>query len=177
MNFETNFGAPKQESNNQEKIVLDKNEGQENSNEKKESVNDVISGCLNQMKSGEEVAKALKNIGQEAIDGGLQQRQLAWEQAAKSISLFNRFSSLENASAEELEEAYLKYFEAQDSEVYLGKVLTSLDSLAFREGFFNVYNDKSSENLSPNILQAAKIAEKLVAASKRVNKEKGDLNS
>lgn len=179
MSYESKFVPIKENEDlasiEKEEPSFDENEGNENTVENKEVVNSVIDDCLNSMKSGEEVAKALRNIGQESFDKGLQQRELAWEQAVNSIARLQTFEHLENAPDEKVEEEYLKYFESQNSDLSLGKILVSLDSVSTRAGFFNVYNNRQSE-LPQNILKTARIAEKLVGASKRLKKRQEKLD-
>jgi len=179
MNFETNFNSIKkgQESEGvkKENFNLDQKEIEENNIESQEMADSIVDNCLNQMKTGEDIANALKNISQEALDKGLQQRELAWGRVLNLDFISQKFDYLENASNEKLEEEYLKYFESQNSDLFLGRILSSLDSASTKVGFFNVYNNRPSE-LPQSILKASKIVEKLLDASKRIKKRQVKLD-
>ncbi|MDD3301394.1 MAG: hypothetical protein PHR57_01295 [Patescibacteria group bacterium] len=178
MNFESNVNSIKQEQESEgtkkENLNLDQKDTEENNTESPEMANGIVNNCLNQMKTGEDIAVALKNISQEALDKGLEQRELGWQKALNLDAISQTFEHLENAPDEKVEEEYLKYFESQNSDLSLGKILVSLDSVSTRTGFFNVYNNRQSE-LPQNILKTARIAEKLVDASKRLKKRQENL--
>lgn len=154
----------------EEKIKEVQNENKENSRE------GYLDELTRRMKSGEQVYLALKQDGgEDAINRKIKSfdnkdsRQLL-------TSINSTFTGLSNASDEEVKNSYLKYFEPQTSKNYLGSVLTALDSKAFQEGFFNARNGKSSEGLSEDLSNLAKIAERLINVGKKVEEEKESKN-
>lgn len=179
MNFESNVNSIKQEQKSEgtkkENLNLDQKDTEENNTESPEMANGIVNNCLNQMKTGEDIAVALRNISQEALDKGLEQRELGWQKALNLDAISQKFDYLENASDEKVEEEYLKYFESQSSNLFLGRILASLDSASTKTGFFNVYNNRPSE-LPQSILKSAKIVEKLLDASKRIKKRQENLD-
>lgn len=167
MNFENPISTNESENKNEEIKNID-NSQERKEDELSESVSDE---CFRHMKSGEEICLALKQIGQEAVDKGLENRQKGWEDSSNVLASMRRFEYLENASDEELKEEYIKNFESQSSDFYLGKILAALDSESSKEGFFGAYHNKPVDSLSENILKIANITERLVKVAKEVKSE------
>lgn len=167
MNFENPTIANESENKKEEIKSVDDNQ------EKKEDelLESVSEECFRHMKSGEEICLALKQIGQEAVDKGLENRQKGWEESSNVLASMSRFEYLENASDEELREEYIKNFESQSSDFYLGKILVALDSESSKEGFFSAYHDKPVNNLSEKTSKIANITERLVKAAREIKLE------
>lgn len=171
MNFENQLNANSSESEKKEKEVKVENIDNSQETDEKKDGESVSEECLRHMKSGTEIGLALKQIGKEALDKGLENRQKAWEQSANILASMRGFSHLENASDDELKNEYIKNFESQSSNLYLGKMLAALDSEASKLGFFNAYHNRPSENLSEELSKTAKIIERLVGVAKKVKAE------
>jgi len=169
MNFENPIITNKSENKNEEIENIDSSQ-EKREEELSESVSEE---CFRHMKSGEEICLALKQIGQEVVDKGLENRQKGWEDSSNVLASMRRFEYLENVSDEKLKEEYVKNFESQSSNFYLGKILAALDSESSKEGFFGAYHNKSVDNLSEKILKVANIAERLVKVAKEIKSESG----
>lgn len=125
------------------------------------------------MKSGTEVFSELSRDGKEEVEKGIEQRDPAWTQASNNIEEFyGSFNGSENDPDEQLEEKYLKYIEPQSSKFYLGKLLTSLNSLASRDGFFNARNNKEFKELDPKIDFTIKMIERFRQIQKKLTDQK-----
>lgn len=164
MNFENPIHTNESENKNEEIKNIDSGK-EKKEDELSESVSEE---CFRHMKSGEEICLALKQIGQETVDKGLENRQKGWEESSNVLASMRRFEYLENASDEELKEEYIKNFESQSSDFYLGKILVALDSESSKEGFFSAYHHKSVDSLSEKTLKIANIAERLVKVAKEI---------
>jgi hypothetical protein len=174
MNFENQLKTNSSENENKEEGIKEKNIDNSQEADEKEIGESVSEECLRQMKSGMEVGSALKQIGKEALDKGLENRQKAWEESANVLAGMRQFSHLENASDDELKNEYIKNFESQSSNFYLGKMLAALDSEAFKSGFFNAYHDRPSESLSEELSKTAKVIERLAGVAKKIKAEVDD---
>jgi|GEM_PF-2761989 len=169
MNFENHsVDSIENKEENKSKKVENSNQGQE-FKEDKEAAENLSQECLRHMKSGEDVCNALKEIGQDTAYKGLEKRQKEWDDSSRLLSGMSRFSNLENAPDEELDEEYLKNFESQSGTYYLGSLVAALDSAAFKSGFFNAYHNKPTEEMPADLLKNINIVERLIEASKRVN--------
>jgi len=171
MNFENQPNVNSSENEEKEKEAKEENIDNSQESNEKENGESVSEECLRHMKSGEEVGSVLKQIGKDALDKGLENRQKAWDESANTLTKMRGFSHLENASDDELKNEYIKNFESQSSDLYLGKMLAALDSEAFRSGFFNAYHDKPSENLNEELSKIANIIERLVGVAKKMKAE------
>lgn len=168
MNFENNWvNSPVAKTLEQENLTpINLPKDKEVANGFGESVHDE---CLRQFNSGEAVALALKEISQDALTEGLKKRDDLWQESANVVHGMNNFIYLKDASPEDLEKDYLKFFEPQASKFYLSKILTAVNSEAFRLGFFNVYKDREASGLSDKLLNVVAITDKLVEVSKKLS--------
>ncbi len=132
---------------------------------RKEKQNLNVSSFLNKYKTNKEVWKdSFRVLKEENRDKGTFENIIRFfenNEHTKILSSFANFDYLLTASDEELEKAYLEYFEPQTSKFYLGGVLVALESDAFKKWFFCEKNNIPDE-IDENTKQMLDIVDRIL---------------
>jgi hypothetical protein len=158
-------------------------EGQEN----QEKIKTLYEQALEKRKSGIEMFNALlASRGEEAVEKKMQElwhhptdssgRKIeGLNTASENLEYFSRDIGYINDKSK-LEEIY-PYYESQTSNRYIGKLLVSIDGLAFAQGFNTAYLNKKngteidSGDISDSLKYYIKLAEEISKIDKRKREE------
>lgn len=87
------------------------------------------------------------------------------------IGSMRSFEYLLNASDEEVEKEYMKYFEPQTSKFYFWRILSALESDAFKKWFYCEKN-KTPDEIDEETKKAFQIVDKIIQVKNTVEKQK-----
>lgn len=124
--------------------------------------NNILNDCKESFNSWKEYFNAI-SWDQKKIDSKIE----SFSYYKNSSNFITNFYYLDNATEEELKDAYLKYFEPQNSPYYLWGLIADINSEAFRKWFFEAMNWKDTW-FDENFNKKASVIQKLWNISRKI---------